>query len=283
MLRYHTIYTGGSISPREGIEDHHPKFSGLVRRRSRTSPCTPTRLTPPSCYTHSCWTIALTNLAVPSSTMAIATAGKLLGLSVQQSYLRARDGSIPVVMVMGKRRVTLASMTELLGRWIEPDEIEAARLRVKAEVKARRTGARDSGSSISGGDDVEIGALIRRYSLLPGEPELAAVEEPALAEIDTPTVPPVADVKAALDAITRKLERPRWGVGRGKAPAPGQPVHPSTRAAQRRALRLALERRLGASVEAVANDGRKAKRGRAWRLSDGICPTGPAIKPGNIQ
>jgi len=56
----------------------------------------------------------------------IPVAARLLGLSRPAAYRRARDGSLPLFSGAGRKKVVVAKLSEMIGRTITAEEIEAA-------------------------------------------------------------------------------------------------------------------------------------------------------------
>ena len=59
----------------------------------------------------------------------VPTAGRLLGLSRQAIYRRAKDGSLPILKIAGRKKVVVARLAEMIGRPISVAEIENAKKR----------------------------------------------------------------------------------------------------------------------------------------------------------
>jgi hypothetical protein len=66
-----------------------------------------------------------TTLSAPLA-VSVQTAGRLLGLSKPSAYRLARSGSLPILPIPGRKKVSVAKLAELVGRQISAEEIARA-------------------------------------------------------------------------------------------------------------------------------------------------------------
>jgi hypothetical protein len=67
----------------------------------------------------------------------VPVAGCLADLSRQASYRRAKDGTLPVIALGGRKKVSVARLELLIGRPISAEEIATAVEKVKAANKQK--------------------------------------------------------------------------------------------------------------------------------------------------
>jgi len=64
--------------------------------------------------------------STPPALIPVSVAARLLHLSRPVAYRRARDGSLPLFSGGGRKKVIVAKLSDMIGRAITAEEIEAA-------------------------------------------------------------------------------------------------------------------------------------------------------------